>query len=121
MACGGYEGFSAICTKASAAAASLRREDVQTQFRAAAQTVSKPFLLLKNMGMGHNLCLHVAILVYFSGDWDVHWGYDLDFDPWPYGPLLTLYSMGKEGLWARRTRLELLQTLVAFEAPTASF
>ena len=21
------------------------------------------------------------ILVYFSGDWDVHWGYDLDFDP----------------------------------------
>ena len=20
---------------------------------------------------------------YFSGDWDVHWGYDLDFDPWP--------------------------------------
>ena len=24
------------------------------------------------------------ILVYFSGDWDVHWGYDLDFDPWPY-------------------------------------
>ena len=24
------------------------------------------------------------ILIYFSGDWDVHWGYDLDFDPWPY-------------------------------------
>ena len=23
------------------------------------------------------------ILVGFSGDWDVHWGYDLDFDPWP--------------------------------------
>ena len=21
--------------------------------------------------------------VYLSGDWDVHWGYDLDFDPWP--------------------------------------
>ena len=20
---------------------------------------------------------------YFSGDWDVHSGYDLDFDPWP--------------------------------------
>ena len=19
---------------------------------------------------------------YFSGDWDVHWGYDLDVDPW---------------------------------------
>ena len=24
-----------------------------------------------------------TILVYFSGDWDVHWGYDLEFDPWP--------------------------------------
>ena len=23
------------------------------------------------------------IFVYFSGDRDVHWGYDLDFDPWP--------------------------------------
>ena len=22
---------------------------------------------------------------YFSGDWDVHWGCDLDFDPWPHG------------------------------------
>ena len=21
---------------------------------------------------------------YCSGDWDVHWGYDLGFDPWPY-------------------------------------
>ena len=25
------------------------------------------------------------ILVDFSWDWDVHWGYDLDFDPWPSG------------------------------------
>ena len=24
-------------------------------------------------------------VAYFSGDWDVHWGYDLDFDPWPFG------------------------------------
>ena len=24
------------------------------------------------------------IWVYFSWDWDVHWGYDLDFDPWPF-------------------------------------
>ena len=22
----------------------------------------------------------------FSGNWDVHWGYDLDFDPWPAEP-----------------------------------
>ena len=20
---------------------------------------------------------------YLGGDWDLHWGYDLDFDPWP--------------------------------------
>ena len=24
-------------------------------------------------------------VVFFGGDWDVHWGYDLGFDPWPYG------------------------------------
>ena len=24
--------------------------------------------------------------ILISGDWDVHWGYDLDFDPWPYAP-----------------------------------
>ena len=23
------------------------------------------------------------MLVYFSGDWGVHWGFDLDFDPHP--------------------------------------
>ena len=27
---------------------------------------------------------------YFSGDWDVHWGYDLDFDPWPFALLFLL-------------------------------
>ena len=24
---------------------------------------------------------------HFSGDWDVHWGYDLGFDPWPFRKL----------------------------------
>ena len=24
------------------------------------------------------------ILVYLRGDWDVHWEYDLAFDPWPF-------------------------------------
>ena len=23
----------------------------------------------------------------FGGDWDVHWGNDLDFDPWPFNPI----------------------------------
>ena len=31
-------------------------------------------------GVGAPLILE-PILV---GDWDVHWGYDLDFDPWPH-------------------------------------
>ena len=36
----------------------------------------------RDMATGHNLCLHVGvgappILVYFSGDWDVHWGYGI--------------------------------------------
>ena len=22
---------------------------------------------------------------YLGGNWDVHWGYDLDFDPWSFG------------------------------------
>ena len=27
----------------------------------------------------------LALLGYMAvGDWDVHWGYDLDFDPWPH-------------------------------------
>ena len=31
------------------------------------------------------------IFVYFSGDWDVRWGYDLDVDPWPYNVLTLLF------------------------------
>ena len=33
----------------------------------------------------------------FSGDWDVHWGYDLDFDPWPC--LFILKSTTNIFLW----------------------
>ena len=33
---------------------------------------------------------------YVSGDSDVHWGYDLDFDPWP-----SWYQISM-GLWALR-------------------
>ena len=34
--------------------------------------------------MGQNQWYHfgVGALPNFSGDW-THWGYDLDFDPWP--------------------------------------
>ena len=33
---------------------------------------------------------------YFSGDLDVHWGHDLDFDPWPNGacdPVVHSFTM----------------------------
>ena len=30
------------------------------------------------------------ILFFFSGDWDVHWGYDLGFDLWPFELCLCL-------------------------------
>ena len=40
------------------------------------------------MAVGQNHWYHFGvgappILVYLGGDWDVDWGYDLDFDPWP--------------------------------------
>ena len=45
------------------------------------------------------------ILVYFSGDWDVHWGYDLDFDPRLVGGgILSKFSPAKvdlRGVWGR--------------------
>ena len=37
------------------------------------------------------------MLVYFSGDWDVHWGYDLDFDPYPNCWLIGRLHAGGEG------------------------
>ena len=42
-----------------------------------------------DMAVGQNQWYHFGvgappISVYFCGDWDVHWGYDSDFGPWPY-------------------------------------
>ena len=42
------------------------------------------WLLVKTNGTIWGRCT-THFRTYFSGDWDVHWGYDLDFDPWPYG------------------------------------
>ena len=33
--------------------------------------------------MGSHFGVGTHFRTYFSGDWDVHWGYDLDFHPWP--------------------------------------
>ena len=38
-------------------------------------------------------------ILVLSGDWDVHWGHDLDFDPWPHGMKVTSspgFGMKKE-------------------------
>ena len=43
---------------------------------------------------------------YFSGDWDVDWGYDLDFDPWPFLPVC-VSSKGMRD-WATCSRWETL-------------
>ena len=43
------------------------------------------FVMLKIAVVVRTIWLWVkTALAYFSGDLDVHWGYDLDFDPWPY-------------------------------------
>ena len=43
------------------------------------------------MAVGQNQWYHFGVIrcttrfgTYFSGEWDVHWGYDSDFAPWPY-------------------------------------
>ena len=50
------------------------------------------------MAVGQNQWYHFGvdpppILVYFSGDCDVYWGYDLAFDPWPYCIVLQAVNM----------------------------
>ena len=42
---------------------------------------SKPWWLIPFWLVGE---FTTRFRTYFSGDWDVHWGYDLDFDPWPH-------------------------------------
>ena len=47
----------------------------------------------QEIAVGQNQWYHFGvgpppILVYFSGDWDVHWGYNLDFDPQPNQPAI---------------------------------
>ena len=34
---------------------------------------------------------------YVSGDWDVLWGYDLDFDPWSYIQKPIFVGVGRAG------------------------
>ena len=48
--------------------------------------------ILANGDVGQNQGCHFRVGEFthfrtnFSGDWDVHWGYNLGFDPWPCAP-----------------------------------
>ena len=60
------------------------------------------------MAVGQNQWYHFGvvappILVYFSWDWDVHWGYDKAFDPWPNGPNYARRSSKKNGSDKKRS------------------
>ena len=49
-------------------------------------TIETDSLACNHMAVGQNQWYHFGagappILAYFIGDGDVHWGYDLDFDP----------------------------------------
>ena len=35
--------------------------------------------------------------LYFSEDWDVHWGYDLGFDPWPFHTKRPFFHLADPG------------------------
>ena len=64
------------------------RDGVHTQQAACAAAGSFCPGARMKMAVGQNQWYHFGvgappILGYLSGDWDVHWGYDLDFDPWP--------------------------------------
>ena len=43
--------------------------------------------------MGSHFGVGAPPILVYSGDWDVHWGYDLAFDPWP------LHSTRAFSLW----------------------
>ena len=43
----------------------------------------RPFCSVCYVAVGQNHL--VGFRTDFSGDWDAHWGYDFDFDPWPCG------------------------------------
>ena len=53
------------------------------------------WVVLHGCGSSQSQWYHVGIgappiLVYFSGDWDVHWGYGvLTHDPWPHHAVVT--------------------------------
>ena len=60
------------------------------------------------MAVGQNQWYHSGvgappILVYFSGDWDVHWG--TGFDPWPHA---LKQKAGKPGNMSEVTRASLV-------------
>ena len=61
-----------------------------------AWSFTKTWLWVKTNGTILGVFGAPPILVYVSGDWDVHWGYDLDFEPWPCEPQAKLLVSPRE-------------------------
>ena len=82
----------------------------QTESRAQEKTLAWVRFLRSGLpklpyGHGSNQWYHFGIgappiLDYLCGGWDVHWGYDLGFDPWPYVNVRTLPSYTHPALLA---------------------
>ena len=53
------------------------------QLQQAGESVALIWLWVKTNGIRFWGRCTTQFRTYASGDWDVHWGYDLDFDPWP--------------------------------------
>ena len=75
--------------------------------------------------MGQNQWYHFGLgappsLACFSGDWDVHWKYDLDFDPWPFEHVPHLVAAEVEVLKSvlRQQVLQSLQLIVLRPNPS---
>ena len=81
-------GAEASCGQAEVKSAERPRLGPRRPARRNSRERPKNVDLSEHMAVGQNQWYHFGgappILVYFSGDWDVHWGYDSAFDPWPY-------------------------------------
>ena len=76
-----------------------------------------------DFAVGQNRWYHFAvgaepILVYFNVDWDVHWGHDFDFDPWPFVSGVKKDRRRTTRLFGR-PREDQGKTLMSFKCPKA--
>ena len=69
------EGPAASGGPEAAGAHAPRREGIDARYVLSGKP--KTAVVVKTIG--------APLVLVYSGDWDVHWAYDLEFDPWPNG------------------------------------